>query len=143
MVRLGRRTGKSERRGAAVVELAILLPLLAFLFVISVDYARLFYFSVTVTNAARNGALWACDSTGAMQSPYKTLYDAAVADAGNLSPAPTVTSAYGTDSGGNNYVEVTVSWTFKTITQYPVVPSTVNLAKTIRMRIIPATPTSF
>jgi Flp pilus assembly protein TadG len=42
-----------ERRGAAIVELAILLPLLVFLFVIGTDFARSFYYSLTVANRRR------------------------------------------------------------------------------------------
>ena len=40
------------RKGAQVVELAFLLPFLAFMFVIAVDWARIFYYSITVTNCA-------------------------------------------------------------------------------------------
>ena len=42
---------KTERRsGVAAVELAILLPLIALLFAIGVDWCRIFYHSVTVEN---------------------------------------------------------------------------------------------
>ena len=34
------------RRGVAVVELAVLLPFLAFMLVIAYDWGRIFYFSV-------------------------------------------------------------------------------------------------
>jgi hypothetical protein len=50
-----------------------------------------------------------------------------------------VTSASGTDSNGP-YVEVTVAYTFQTITNYPGVPSTLNLTRTARMRTFPNTP---
>lgn len=131
-----RRAGES-RRGAAAVELAVLLPFLAFLFVIAVDFARIFYFSQTLENCARNGALYASDPTLAAQSPYTSVTQAALADATNLSPQPTVTSGSGTDASGNAYVTVTVSWTFTTVTNYPGVPSTVNLSRTVQMRHAP------
>ena len=44
---------RAARRGAAVVELAVILPLLVFLFLVVVDYCRLFYFSQVVTGCAR------------------------------------------------------------------------------------------
>lgn len=136
------RAGAKSRQAVAAVELALLLPLLAFLFVVAVDFARLFYFSLTVTNCARNGAMWACDPAGSLQSPYKTVQDAALADAGNISPSPTVSSKTVTASEGD-YAEVTVAWQFKTITNYPGVPNTINVTRTVRMRMIAAVPTTF
>src|SRR5689334_6411385 len=101
--------GRAERQGAAAVELALLLPLLAFLLVLTIDFARLFYFSLTVMNCARNGAVYGCDPTTALQSPYKSVTEAALADASNLSPAPTVTSQTVADSDGT-HIEVTVTY---------------------------------
>lgn len=131
--------GPGGRKGVAVVELAILLPLLVFLFVIAIDFARLFYFSLTVTNCARNGALYGSDPAGATQSPYKSIDEAALSDAGNLSPAPTVSSKTVTDTGGT-YVEVTVTFPFSTITSYPGVPSSISLTRTVKMRMTQAVP---
>jgi hypothetical protein len=95
---------------------------------------------LTVENCARNGALYASDPVAASQSPYTSTTQAALADASNLNPQPTVTSTNGVDSSGNSYVEVTVNWQFKTITNYPGVPNPVNLSRTVRMRIAPTTP---
>jgi Flp pilus assembly protein TadG len=140
MIFAGKNKLATRRKGAAAVELAILLPLLAFLFVIGVDYSRLFYHSLTVANCARNGALYGCDPTrDAAASPYTSIQQAALADASTLSPTPTVTSSYGSDSSGN-YVEVTVTYQFQTITNYPFVPNTVNISRTVRMMMIPAVP---
>jgi Flp pilus assembly protein TadG len=125
-----------RRSGAAAVELAVLLPFIMFLFVISVDYGRVFYFSQTLENCARNGAIYGSNLTTA-QSPYSSIQQAALADARNLSPQPTVTSATGKDASGNAYVQVTVAWQFKAITSYPGVPSTVNLSRTVQMRVAP------
>lgn len=129
-----------EQRGAAVVELAVLLPLLIFLFVISVDFARVYYFSVTLTNCARAGALYASDPTTASESPFANVTEAALADATNLSPAPTVASTEGTDQYGQRYAEVTVRHTFRTLTGFPGVPNEVNLARTVRMNISAGSP---
>jgi Flp pilus assembly protein TadG len=132
--------GRQPRRGAAVVELALLLPFLIFLFLVAVDYCRLFYYSQTLASCARNGALYGSDPVAAAQSPYPDLTSAALADASNLTPSPSVSSTNGTDSSGNPYVEVTVSWTFQTITNYPGIPSTVNLQRKVRMRVAPTAP---
>lgn len=126
----------STRTGSAAAELAVMLPFLAFLFVISVDFSRVFYYSQLIENCARKGAMYACDSVAAAQSPYTSTQAAALADAGSLNPQPTVTSTNGTDSSGNPYVQVTVAWTFKTATAFPVIPNSVNLSRTVQMRVV-------
>jgi Flp pilus assembly protein TadG len=130
---------RRTRRGIAAVELAILLPLLVFLFIVAIDYGRLFYFSLTVQTCARNGAMYASDPTGAILSPYQSTEQAALSDAGNLSPAPTVSSKTASDDTGT-YAEVTVTYQFKTITSYPGIPNKVNLARTVKMRMTQAVP---
>jgi Flp pilus assembly protein TadG len=153
MVRKG-----TAREGAQAVELAILLPFLAFMFVIVIDWARIFYYSITVTNCARNGALYMAfqQSAKTITSPYTdsglvNLYvnsanpvtAAALADASNLSPAPTVTTNTGSDTYGS-YVEVTVAYTFQSVTGFSVppfsVPPNTNLTSTCRMYVCPETP---
>lgn len=139
-IREARRGPGRARHGAATVELAVLAPLLTFLFVVAVDYCRVFYDALTITNCARNGALYLSDPVAAAQSPYANVQEAALADANGLSPAPTVTSTNGVDADGNPYVEVTVTHTFQTITKYPGIPSPVTLVRSVRMRTAPAVP---
>ena len=147
-----------SRSGAAAVELAVLLPFLAFLFVIAVDWARVFYYSIAVTNCARNGALYLSQQQSAKttsapytDSGYVNLYvsaaspitAAALADAPDLTPTPSVTSTTGSDSYGP-YVEVTVSYPFQTVTNFSVgnflVPSSTNVTSTVRMYVPPESP---
>jgi Flp pilus assembly protein TadG len=132
-----RRRTTHDRQGTAAVELAVLLPFLAFLFAIAVDFARVFYFSQIVENCARQGALYASDPKAPASNLYTSVTNAALADASNLSPQPTVASTTGTDGAGNGYVAVTVNWTFHTITSFPGVPSSVNLSSTVQMRSAP------
>ena len=149
---------RTARKGAQVVEFAILLPFFAFLFVIAVDWARVFYYSIAVRNCARNGALYMSQQQSAAttdapytDSGYVNLYaksktpvrDAALADAPDLTPTPTVTSASGSDSYGP-YVEVTVSYPFHSVTNFSVgifaVPSSTNVTSTVRMYVPPESP---
>jgi len=130
----------NSRKGAATSELAILLPLLMFVFVITVDWARVFYYSITLTNVASQGAIYGSDPIAAAQSPYTSVQQAALADAANLTPQPTVTYVNGTDSAGNPYISVTATWYFSTITNYPGVGSGVNLSRTVTMRVAPTAP---
>lgn len=129
----------AERRGAAVVELAVLLPFLMFIFIIAVDWSRIFYYSVIVNNCARNGALYACDPWATNKSPYNNLMSAALADAPNLNPPPNVSASAGVDTYGA-YVDCTVTYNFKTITNYPGVPSNNPIIRTVRVYQAPRLP---
>ncbi|HET6882987.1 MAG TPA: TadE/TadG family type IV pilus assembly protein [Pirellulales bacterium] len=122
-----------ERRGAAAVELAVMAPLLAFLFAVSVDFARVFYVAQTIENCARNGAMYASDPKAPANNLYTSVQNAALANAGSLQPTPTVTSSTGTDSGGNPYVTVTVSYPFKTYLNILGV-SSYTLTRTVQAR---------
>jgi len=149
LTRNARKTTTS-RRGAAVAEMAILLSVLSFLFIISIDFARVFYYSLTLKNCARNGAYFASDYTGI--SGYASPKAAALADTPNLSPDPNVTVGYDASPTGSfllsapvrpGYVKVTATWTFNTITSYPGIASTWNLAQSEIMEMAPITPSNF
>jgi Flp pilus assembly protein TadG len=121
------------------VELALLLPLLGFLFVIALDYSRVFYFTMVVTNCARNGALYGSQNP-TTANDTSGIQTNALQDSGNLSSQSlTVTSK--TDSTTSpTYVDVTVSYPFTTITNYPGVPNSTNIVRTVRMAVTPWTP---
>jgi hypothetical protein len=128
------------------------------MFVIAVDWARVFYYSIAVRNCARNGALYLSQQQSAKttsspytDSGYVNLYvksaspvtAAALADAPDLTPTPTVTSGSGSDGYGP-YVEVTVSYPFQTVTNFSVanfaVPASTNVTSTVRMYVPPEFP---
>jgi Flp pilus assembly protein TadG len=125
------------RKAAAAVELAVLLPLIMFLFVIAVDFARVFYYCQVIEGCARRGALYASDPKAPAANLYSGVQDAALADAASLNPQPTVASTTGTDQAGNGYVSVTVTWKFRTVTGFPGVPSNVTIGRTVQMRAAP------
>ncbi len=129
---------RGRRRAAATVELAILAPLLAFLVAVGADYSRVFFHAQVVANCARNGALYGCgDPTHAADTA--AIKAAALADAGDLSPAPDITSTTGSDADGN-YVEVTATYTFNTLLNYPGIPTSTTVTRTVRMRVSPVIP---
>jgi Flp pilus assembly protein TadG len=133
------KVGKN-RRGVAVAEFAIILPIVVFLFLIAVDYCRLFYYSQIVTNCARNGAIYASDTFSAWHAIYPDLTTAAKDDAPpSIQSDLTVTSTTGSDSLGN-YVDVTVSYPFTTLTSYPGIPQLITITRTVRTRMAPAAP---
>jgi Flp pilus assembly protein TadG len=136
---------QKRQRGAAATELALLLPFLGFIFVIALDFGRIFYYTLTIENAARNGALWASDPYASGLS-YSTLQDAVQADASNLSPAiknSDISSSTGTDSKGDAVVIVTVNYSFNLITNYPGIPNPYSVSRTVQMRQEATVPNNF
>jgi hypothetical protein len=125
---------------AALELAAVLTPILAFILVAGTDFARLFNAYVTITSCARNGAIYGCfDATKSTDTAG--IQSAALADAGSMSPAPTVSSTT-TTIGGNTYVSVTVSTTVSTLLSYPGIPSTMTLSRTVEMRVVLDVPSS-
>ena len=129
-----------RRPGAATVELAILTPLLAFLFVITLDFGRIFYYTTTLDNCARNGAL-AGTNTANAQMPYASIAAATVADGASLSPPLTssnVTVSYTYDVNNKaTTITVQVNYSFTTFIAYPALPGTVNVMRQVEMAIAP------
>ncbi len=132
-----RKARGKRRRAAAAAELALLLPLLCYICAITIDYARLFFAWTTIAECAYNGAYYLADSNVATGSQWTSYQQAALADAANLSPTPTVSSTAGTDSNGNLYQEVTVTYNFSTQFSYPGIPSAVTLTRKLRMAQTP------
>lgn len=130
-----------SRKGAAALEFAVLLPFLAFLVAVGVDFARVYYYTLTMTNCARNGAMYASYSLD-RTADSAGIESTALADASNLSPRPTVSTATGTDSEGHPMVRVTVRWTFHSITRFPTIPSELEITRTVEMRVAPDLPRS-
>lgn len=134
-----KRVSRGSCRGAAAVEFALVLPFLCFVFVASVDFCRVYYCSLTVSNCARNGALYgSADREHALD--VSGIQTTAQADASDLD-LPRLSVSSSTDCGVNpTYVDVTVTYPFRTITQFPGIPQQTNLSRTVRMNVLPATP---
>jgi Flp pilus assembly protein TadG len=128
-----------RRRAAATVEFAVLAPLLIFLVVVGVDFARVYYFALTLSNAARNGAVYGSGSPERAQDTTK-IQSLVLADTSNLSPTPTVTTSQTTDAAGNPALIVSVSWDFNTVVSYPGIPRPFTLTRSVQMRIAPTQP---
>jgi hypothetical protein len=153
-----------SERGAALVELAVSLPLLILLLVGTADFARVFYFTIELTNAARAGAQYAAYSqVQAQQAPKIT--NAATSAAPNIAPIiielhlssglpdpPVCYCALDDGTGqpwsgvactsicgsGHHLVEtvtVTASKTFSTISHFPGIPNTLNLSRAATLRV--------
>jgi hypothetical protein len=146
------------RRAVAAVEMAVLLPFLAFVLVATIDFARIFYFSLTIENCLHNGAIFGSQTFDNQnqqwlgnnqywQGPNGQIVSqgkaASELDGTNLNPAVTdgqVTIANGTDADGNPVTIVTISYPFQTITQFPGIPSQLTIQRSAQMRVAPAVP---
>lgn len=141
------RSKPGARWGTATVELALILPLLMFFWVIAVDWARIFYYTVTLQYAARDGAYFGSNYPGIYT--YTSIVDAALGETTNITPTPTVTTSYSVSNEGPysmstqppvGYIQVRVSYTFTTITNFPGVPATTPISAAARMRLCPLMP---
>ena len=138
------RSKRRDRRGAALIEFAIVLPLLVTIVLACVDFGRFAYTEINVTNAARVGAefgslhpyttntlpLWRADIRQLVENELKNIRNYNT----NLLtlPNPVVT----TDSDGQRRVKVSVTYPFSTLVSWPFVPSNVTIQRTTEMRII-------
>jgi Flp pilus assembly protein TadG len=139
-----RRVRRQKRPGDAATEFAVLAPFLAFLFVVSVDFARVFYYQLTLETCVANGALLAANlrtyGEATWVIPDNTIAGATAADGSTLSPplaSNQVSVSYGTGTDGNPNVTVSVSYPFTTITKFPGFNTTLNLSASCTMRVAP------
>lgn len=59
---VGRRSKRSARAGQALVEFALVLPVMILILLVAIDFGRLFFSYVQITNAAREGAAYGISS---------------------------------------------------------------------------------
>ena len=142
--------------GNAIVELAVLLPLLMLVLLGGIDFGRIFYTALSVTHAVRAGVQYGAQGVG-KASDYTGMRNAAVAAATDISSftAPiagrvcrcstdtaTMTCPSNAPSGNclavctvQVYVCTQGQRTFQTIAPWPGIPSTVTVTRTAWMRV--------
>jgi Flp pilus assembly protein TadG len=159
---LGPRYRKLRRsRGSALVEAALLMPLLFLMLCGTMDFGRIFYTGMAIAGAARAGVQFASFTPG-YTGNFGGIEQAAKDDAanqglaaasisvtartfcqcvGNTSTTLTynecriTTCTVGADDKPPSYSEVTVAYTFTTLLNWPGIPSTSNISRTARMRV--------
>jgi Flp pilus assembly protein TadG len=129
-------TGR-RRHGAVLLELAIVLPFLAFLFLVALDFCRAYACTQTVQNCAYAGALYAAGNASAAPgtTPEDAAKQAAVAEGTRLSPPLTADNVKVATSGGT--VSVTVSYDFALITGFPGCGRTLTVVRTVTLPVAP------
>jgi Flp pilus assembly protein TadG len=133
--------GWRQRRGAAAVEFALVLPVLVTILIGATDFGRCYYSAIAVTNAARAGAAYGCmnpyDSSnsgnwqaGITQAVSDELSQSAAFDTSQL----TVNINTVTESSGLTQISVQVTYPFTTVVSWPSIPSSFNLSQTVVLR---------
>ena len=140
-----------RRRGSATLEMAIMLPLLLMVGLISVDFGRFANSHIAVTNAARAGA--GLGSMNRVTPATQPIWEAAIRvavetelagnwfyddpESGDLTMNPAPVSI--DEGNGFSRIEVTVSYPFTTIVNWPFLPGyndPLILTKTVAMRLV-------
>jgi Flp pilus assembly protein TadG len=148
-------------RGSALVEAALLLPVMFLMLFGTMDFGRIFYTGMAVASAARAGVQFGSFTPG-NGGNFDGMKQAAQADAANQGlPAASITvtasnfcqcvgdsstiihnsctlttcAAFGAAGAPPAYVDVTVAYTFNTLMNWPGIPSTSNITRTARMRV--------
>jgi len=134
----------SNRSGAALIEFAIVLPMLVTLALACIDFGRFAYTEINVTNAARVGAgyasvhpysdstrpLWQSNIRQVVINELKHIQDF---DESRLQlPNATVT----VDGDGQKRVRIEVTYPFNTLVTWPFLPSHVAIKRVTEMRFI-------
>lgn len=125
------------RRGASAVELALVLPFLAFVVVVGADYSRMYFHAQLLTDAANKGAQYASNSDLAERSSYATVEEVVLADLQSFKPTPTVSLEYRT--GLAPTARVTVSYDFRPICQNFGLASGLTIRRASELRLHPST----
>lgn len=119
------REAAPRARGQGLVEFALVLPVVLLILIAAVDVARLFFAYVTITNAAKEGALFgaispACAHATDCQNPNNADWHTS-SDLNDLSPSPSITvtcngaSMPAACSSGSTY-EIAVTYPFSFFT---------------------------
>ncbi len=113
--------------------MALLLPFLVFVFATTVDFGRVFSCSIAVASAARNGATYAADTRVYDKTRYQSVTEAALAEAPDLKPAPTVSVVDPQWVGDVECVAVTVSYPFTPTIFLPGLKNQIVVRRTVVM----------
>ena len=102
---------KRNHHGQSLVEFALILPLLLMLVLGAIDFGRLFYTKIIITNAAREGAYYLVSHTDSA-NVIADATSAAEAEAQNAG-VTSIAVSFNPSSGweANDEVEVTVTGT--------------------------------
>ena len=138
--------------GSSLVELAVLAPILCFLFVGAADFGRAYFFATVVSRCAYTAALYGSqnpsDTAGTQQAALADATDLPGFTTSNVSVLTGCECSDGTLASAScsaspscaanlvNYVEVDTSYSYTAILPYPGIVSPLTLHGSARMRSV-------
>lgn len=132
----GAGSGRARVRGQGLVEFALIAPLMIFMLLITVDFARAYSAHIEVSNAARAGAIYGSRSS-AFAHDVNAVRAAALRETPSIfGKAPQVIPTPGSDSDGYERITVTVRYDFEPLIEFPGIPKSVQISRTVTMRVI-------
>jgi Flp pilus assembly protein TadG len=117
--------------------MAIVLPFVALLFTVAVDFCRVFHCTQTVQGCAQTAALYA--SGTALPPPNTSAEDAArqAASADGAVLEPPLKADDVAITGDGTTVTVTVTYQFSTFLPYPGLPQPLTVVRTAQLPVAP------
>jgi hypothetical protein len=151
LTRVSRRLDSKAERGSAVLESALVLPLVMLLACGAMDFARVFFAGIVVESAARSGVQLGSFSMGkaGALSDMNAAADTEAAGqgltgvttssrtfCGCVNSTSEVSCSTATCSGAipDGYVETTARYTYNPIIPYPGIPRNVLISSSVRFR---------
>lgn len=131
------REARAPERGANLVEIALILPLLLFLMFGVVDMGRAFYAVISLTNAAREGARYASRNSlaGTEADVLKVVQQVQGEPAVPLAPSEITVTVEGLGRPVGDNVVVTATLTYPTLMGQFVGLQPLTLSRRAEMRI--------
>jgi Flp pilus assembly protein TadG len=135
--------------GTALVELAIVLPLLVLFAIGAAEFGRLYFAAITVANAARAGAQFGAQNA-VSSSNFAGMTAAAQNEAGDIGTisnfpsrfcrcpdgsVPSCTGSCGSYGTPQVFVKDSVAKTINLILRYPGLPSSVTISRAAIFRV--------
>ncbi len=134
------RAAAPVERGQALVEFALTAPILLLLVLGAVDYGRVYYRAVQVSQAARNGAAYASmnppNSNQQNGNYQQQMNDAAFAGSDLAASGATVTVVQAADQSGGEDVRVDVQQQYSTFVRWPLLPTTFQLHTSAESKVL-------
>jgi Flp pilus assembly protein TadG len=147
-----RRSSLGDDLGQAIIEFALLLPMICFLLIGGSDLARAYAMQLAVQNGARAGAESGAIGFNLTDAQIVTYVQAEMGRTPGMNGLNTVgtpTSCPSLNPGENcvlvshpvvssvTYMKVQVRYSFQTIIAWPLVPNTATLDRTTQYRVFP------
>ena len=132
-----------RRRGAALVEMALILPLIIVMLLICVDFGRFATVHTAVTNAAREGANFGglhpfTDNTLPLwkQKVRTAIREEIDGTPGFRGDSLTISDPEVLASNERSRVRVEVNYVFRPVILWPILPNEMKISRTAEMPII-------